>query len=221
MIKTDEQLKKDIIDQLYWDARIDASDITVEVNNSTVTLRGTVPTYLCATAAYSDAADVLGVAAVKNEIQVTYPETFELPTDEEIEARLIERLAANPDINVMDLEVLAVAGTVKLTGTVDAYWKKFHAEKICALESGVVQIENHLTVVPTEKIIDKDIARDIMTTLELKADVEADDVNVEVSDGHVLLNGTLPTWTARQAAHDAALYTPGVTTVENRLFVAP
>lgn len=61
---------------------------------------------------------------------------------------------------------------------------------------------------------------DIVTSLELKANVEADAVNVEVSDGHVVLNGTLPTWAARHAAHDAALYTPGVVTVENRLFVA-
>lgn len=28
---TDERIKKEIIDQLYWDARVDASDIKVEV----------------------------------------------------------------------------------------------------------------------------------------------------------------------------------------------
>jgi hyperosmotically inducible protein len=55
MARTEEQIKRDVVDQLYWDNRVDASDVTVEVSNGTVTLRGTVPTYFASTAALNDA----------------------------------------------------------------------------------------------------------------------------------------------------------------------
>lgn len=60
MARTEEQIKRDVVDQLFWDIRVDASDVTVEVSNGTVTLRGTVPTYLAAKAAIDDSWCVLG-----------------------------------------------------------------------------------------------------------------------------------------------------------------
>ncbi|TFF85228.1 BON domain-containing protein, partial [Candidatus Heimdallarchaeota archaeon] len=40
---TDEEIKKKLTDQLYWDTRVDASDIDIDVNGSSVTLSGKVP----------------------------------------------------------------------------------------------------------------------------------------------------------------------------------
>lgn len=98
--------------------------------------------------------------------------------------------------------------------------EKFYAEKFIEPEPGVIVIENHLAVVPTEDIIDQQIAEDIMRTIDAKANVEADDINVTVKDGVVTLTGTVPSWTARRSAFDAALYTTGVVGVENRLTVS-
>jgi len=42
---TDEKIKKQVVDQLYWDARVDASDVKVEVSDRNVILTGTVPSY--------------------------------------------------------------------------------------------------------------------------------------------------------------------------------
>jgi len=36
MARTSEDIKKDIIDNLYWDARVDASDINVDVVDNLV-----------------------------------------------------------------------------------------------------------------------------------------------------------------------------------------
>ena len=43
MTPTDEDIKKDVVDELDWDSRIDASDIFVEVENGEVLLSGTAP----------------------------------------------------------------------------------------------------------------------------------------------------------------------------------
>ena len=50
------------------------------------------------------------------------------------------------------MEVIVSAGRVTLRGTVDAYWKKNHAETLVADEPGVIFIENLLAVVPTGDI---------------------------------------------------------------------
>lgn len=123
MTKTDELIKRDIVNHLIWDNRVDASKIGVEVENGTVTLKGEVPTYLSKLAAESDALDVLGVIHTINELNVRYPSFIPAPPDGELEENIRTRLAANPDINLLDMEVTVRSGIVTLRGTVDAYWK--------------------------------------------------------------------------------------------------
>jgi len=43
---------------------------------------------------------------------------------------------------------------------------------------------------------------------------------VTVEDGLVVLSGMVPTQAARIAAYEAAVYTPGVKGVENRIAIA-
>ena len=51
MIRTDQAIKRDLIDELYWDHRVDASDVKAEVVNGKVTLTGNVPSYSARSAA--------------------------------------------------------------------------------------------------------------------------------------------------------------------------
>ncbi|MFO7963120.1 MAG: BON domain-containing protein [Desulfobacterales bacterium] len=219
MARTDELIKKDIIDQMARDDRVNAAKVNVEVSNGTVTLRGEVPTYFARSAAYDDALGTLGVTYVRNQLLVTYPPSVSLPTDLEIEDNIREKISANPDLDLIDVDVNVSAGTVTLKGTVDAYWKKIHAENLVASEPGVILIENHLAVVPTDDIVDISIAEDIVDTLESRSAVDADDVNVRVRNGAVTLTGSVPSWSARKAAEEAAVYTAGVKDVINRIAI--
>ena len=219
MARVDELIRKDVIDQLVKDNRIDASKINVEVSNGTVTLRGEVPTYYSLSSAYEDTQGVLGVVNVRNQLVVKYPPSIPLPTDAEIEESIRNRLARNPDFDLLDTEVIVSVGLVTLRGAVDSYWKKIRAEELVAAEPGVEVIENHLAVVPTGDISDKAIAMDIVDSLEAKAAVDADDVNVRVRDGEVTLTGFVPSWSARRAAEEAVFYNAGVADVNNRLAV--
>lgn len=216
----DGLIKKDVIDQLVRDSRVDASKVSVEVNNGTVILNGEVPTYFSRSSAFEDARGILGVTDVINQLSVNYPAGVSVPVDSEIETNIENRFSSSPDIDPVDLEVIVNAGRVTLKGTVDAYWKKLHAEELTAIEPGVAMIENHLAVVPTDDIVDKAIAEDIINSLETKDGVDADDVTVRVKDGEVTLTGSVSTWTARKAADEATFYTAGVTNVTNRLSVA-
>jgi osmotically-inducible protein OsmY len=220
MTSTDELIKRDVVNHLAWDDRVDASRVTVQVSNGTVTLIGEVPSYFSKSAAKEDAQDILGVIDVINQLSVAYPSTIAIPTDTEIENNIRMKLGANPDINLLDMDVEVNAGTVVLRGTVETYWKKLYAENLIEPEPGVVFIENHLAVVPTENVIDQEIANDIIRSIEAKANVNAENVDVKVTNGNVMLTGMVSNWSARCSVFESALYTAGVVDVDNQLAVA-
>jgi osmotically-inducible protein OsmY len=53
-------LSKDVVDQLYWDSRVDSSEVKVEVSDGAVTLGGTLTSLSACFAAVEDAEDVAG-----------------------------------------------------------------------------------------------------------------------------------------------------------------
>jgi len=219
-MRNDEVIKNSIVYELARDTRIDAANTEVTVENGRVTLTGATPTFLGKSAATEDALSILGVTEVDNLMVVNYPATFTVPTDAEIKQNILSKLVASPDLDVLDLDVTVDAGVVTVKGTVDAYWKKTFVEDLVTFEAGVTFIENHVAVVPTDDVIDKVIAEDIVASLEERALVDADDIDVSVSDGEVELTGSVPNWAARQTAANAALYTAGIKMLDNNLVIS-
>jgi osmotically-inducible protein OsmY len=220
MARADEHIKKDVVDQLVWDGRVNAADVTVEVQGGAVTLNGTVPTYRSRAAAETAARDIAGVIEVVNDLSVRYPGGVTLPTDPEIEEMVRTRLSWSPDVDTSKVDVEIEEARVTLDGSVNAYWKRLLAEDLVSHVRGVVSIDNRLAVVPTEDVVDETIAEDVVGALERSALVDAEDVTVSVESGIVRLSGTVPSWPAREAAYAAALYTAGVVDVRDELAVA-
>jgi osmotically-inducible protein OsmY len=218
---TAEKIKKDVIEQLYWDHRIDAAEVQVQVDNSTVMLEGKVPSYMARAAATNDAWLVEGVGSVENELDVEYEPTVALPTDTDIKIYVKENLRWNASLPEDKIEISVENRWVTLEGTVDAFWKKIIAEEEVSDVLGVAGVHNKLAVVPTERITDERIAEDVVKALDRDIRVMSEDVTVEVEDGIVTVSGTLPTWTAKSAAYNAALYTYGVIDVEDNTTVLP
>jgi osmotically-inducible protein OsmY len=220
MIRTDEAIKRDLVDELYWDYRVDASSVKAEVSDGVVTLTGTVPSFSARNAASTAAWGIDGVTEVTNLLTVRFPPTFAIPSDAEIMTSAERTLAWNPDVHSADIQVSVTGGTVKLEGTVDAYWKRWKAQDLVSDLRGVVEVENHLAVAPSESFLDKDIARGIEAALERNLYVNAEKITVRVEDGRVTLTGTVPSHYARGRAYDAAAFTPGVLDVDNNIVVA-
>jgi osmotically-inducible protein OsmY len=209
---------------LSWDARVDASQIKVEVSHGIVKLEGFVPSALARSAAVEDAEVVPGVTDVINALNVRIPSTIQLPTDADLKISIGNMLAANPDIDPSRITVMVQEGWVTLKGSVDAHWKKSFIETVVALPRGVSDVESSLTVVPTKGIADQGTADEIVAALKRHALMveDADDITVSVEEGRVTLSGTVPNASARKVAGIIASYTYGVTDVTNELeVVAP
>ncbi len=216
-VPSDAELRDDVADNLEWDTRVDAQDVEVLVDDREVTLAGTVDSYTEKQYAETDAWTVPGVRSVRNELTVIGE--IESTDDGYIKAAVRDALSSHAGVRDEDIEVDVDVGLVTLSGTVPTLWQKSRAEELATEVVGVVGIENQLAVVPTEDILDETIAENIIHTIDRKAAVDVADVNVRVRDGVVTLSGTVPSKVAHDAAYEAALFTYGVTEIEDRLTV--
>ena len=69
-MKTDQELQRQVYEELKWDPRVTVADIGITANKGVVTLTGKVPSYGEKYAAESAALKVKDVLAVANEIRV-------------------------------------------------------------------------------------------------------------------------------------------------------
>ncbi len=217
MIRTDEEIKQDIVNQLKWDNRVDASNVTVKVDNGEVTLSGKVSSYYALEAARDTTWTVNGVSNVINNITVEIGTEMEAPTDLEIKENIETVLLNNLEINISSMVVSVENGIVTLKGTVDSYWERIHAEDLVSDLPGVIDIINNLAIVPTDDITDETIATDIMDAIERNRYINDKDINIEVENGEVTLNGTVNTQSALNEVLDIVSYTVGVKKIVNNI----
>ena len=220
MVRTNEEIKKDVVDQLFWDDRVDAAEVTVEVDDGTVTLNGSVPTLIARHFASADAMQVAGVAALDNCLDVRYPAIATAPSDTQIRSNVENVLEWNPSIDAEQIRVKVENGIVTLEGSVDALWKKFHIEEVVSQLSGVTAIDNQLVGVPTKDTSDEMIAEWVVNALNRNPSLNSQPIEVRVVNGVVRLAGVVPNWPARQTAIDVALHTFGALGVDDQLKIA-
>lgn len=216
----DENIKKNIVDSLYWDDRVDASTIDADVSDGKVILKGTAPSYFAKTAAAENAWTVNGVKNVENEIKVTYPSMVDILTDDEIKISLENMFLWDPDIPEKNIDVKADGGIVTLSGHVDKLWKKFYAERKAIGISGIISVINEIIVTPEEDVVDETIGEDVIKAIKRSTTIDVNKINVEVKSGEVTLSGEVPTWYDYRRVYDAALYTPGVTRIIDNLLIS-
>lgn len=217
-IKTNN-IKKNIIDQLYWDDRVVASDIDVNVMDGEVELVGTVPTYGARLAAEADAVVVPGVRNVANNLNVKYPATDVMPTDDEITSNIENVFNWNNNLDLSSMKVYTEQGSVNLEGSVTSIWRKILAEDLALSVKGVVNVKNKLSVVPGKDVVDEVVAEDIVNALDRNQMINVEDVDVKVDNGIVTLTGTVSDWHTRLQVYNTALYTRGVIDIRDQLVI--
>ena len=212
MPRTEEEIKKDIIDALYWDSRVDASNITVDAKDGEIRLSGTVSYMTSRKIAEDLSYEVPGVISVINELNVQSPETAR---DEEIKSYIQNILFWNSSIDATKIDVMVNDGIVSIKGTVSSYWGKIMVEEFVSHAKGVRGVINELSVVPTKNFEDEQIAKRIVDNLERNIYTDASTVTVKVDKGHVTLSGTLPSLGQKISAYEGIRYIEGVRSIEN------
>lgn len=218
MSALEEVKKKEIVDTLYWDNRIDSSKVTVQVAAGEATLTGTVPSRGARQAAENDVWSIDGIASVNNQLTIDYP--VPQPPDLELKGTIDTLLLWSSAIDSAGIKTAVEDGIVTLRGTVPTYWEAWQAEKLAQDLSGVVEVVNELSVVPSESMVDEDIAEQIVAAFRRDRWVNADEITVAVVGGEVTLTGEVADWTDRTRAEEIAASRLGVRSVENLILVS-
>jgi osmotically-inducible protein OsmY len=213
-MKTDDQIKRDVMDELLWEPLLLASEIGVAVKRGVVTLSGIVDFYSKKLSAERAAKRVSGVKAVAIDIQVGISPRY-AKSDTEIVEAVLNALKWHSAVQENKIKIKVEDGIVKLEGEVEWEFQRNNAKTATENLTGVKSVINFITVKP--KVGADNLERKISAAFHRSATLDAGKITVQVVGSKVILNGRVRSFAESDDAEDAAWAAPGVLSVENNL----
>lgn len=218
--RTDEEVQRDVLEELKWDARVQPNEIGVSVKTGIVTLSGWVDNYSKKWVAERAAHRVKGVVAVANDIEVRLPSSAER-TDSDIAGAAMRALEWDAFVPIEKLEVTVAKGWVTLRGEVEWEYQRRAAERAVRKLSGVRGVTNLITIRPRQTPSPAELKERIQDALMRSIETDVEKIDIDVDTDKVTLIGTVRTWLEKEEAERVAWSAPGVASVDNRVVVAP
>jgi osmotically-inducible protein OsmY len=216
-MKSDLELKKDILTELAYEPSINAAGIGVLVKQGGVLLNGSVSSYAAKLAAAHAAKRVAGVKGVADEIAVHLPDSSRR-TDDEIAAAAAKSIDWVTTVPTGAVTVMVRDGWLTLEGVVEWAHQKYAAEEAVQRLTGVKGI-NNLIIIRPKQPTPADVNTAIKAAFERHALLDAEKITVETSGSKVVLRGTLGSCLESEEAERAARSAPGVSEVENHIVI--
>jgi osmotically-inducible protein OsmY len=217
-MKSDSEIRDDVIDELRWEPRIsDPAGIGVAVRDGAVTLTGSVPSYAEKLAAIEAAERVYGVKAVASDVKVKLPGS---PRDDgDIATAIAHVLDWNVQVPAGKVHARVQDGWVTLDGEVEHDYQRREVERMVRNVRGVVGVTDNVTVKPPPS--PEAVKEEIEETFKREAEIDARHIRVEVSDHTARLYGHVHSLHEAEVARAAVAAAPGVATVDSHLLVSP
>jgi osmotically-inducible protein OsmY len=209
------QKKRQIENWLKQNTKLTTQDIIINVEGEKAVVQGSVPHIADKMAIIDNVLDTDGVSEVDDQLVIVESTAENKP----LEKRIYEIIESQDGVDPFAIDVIEQGDTVTLQGSVTDYGQKKRIEDLVSSVSGVLTVNNQLTVAPERSEADQTIAEEVVGMLENRDDVQTGVITVEVEEGIVTLSGHVPTWTAKNSAMEAAGYVSGVTRVVDDLII--
>lgn len=217
-MKTDQQVQRDVMNELRWEPSVIETHIGVSVNGGVVTLNGHVPSYGERSGAETAVKRVLGVRAIANELVVKLA-SDRTRNDEDIATACVNALRAHGAVPDDKIQVVVHGGWITIEGTVEWQYQRAAAGQALHNLIGIQGIANQIEVMPHASA--RKIKDDIEAALVRSAEIDAAHITVETTGDKVILRGQVRSLAEKNEAQHAAWSAPGVSEVENEILVAP
>ena len=218
-MKSDSQLKKDVLEELKWEPSVNATHVGVEVSEGIVTLAGHVDTYAEKFHAERAAQRVAGVRALAVEMDVRLPGGLTQRSDADIARSTENALEWTTDLPKGGVKVKVESGWITLTGEVAHDYQRRAATRGLRYLLGVTGVSDQITL-PPQTFSEGDVKSSIEGALQRRAKADATAIAVAVDGTQVTLTGHVSSWSERELARHSALNTRGVHSVIDNLTVS-
>ena len=215
-MKSDSEIKKNVMEELRWEPLLNASEIGVAVTNGIVTLAGTVNMYSKKLAAEEAAKRVIGVKAVAEDIEVKIS-ILGKKNDADIAQAVVNSLKWHGSVPDEKIKVKVEDGWVTLYGEVEWEFQRNSARTAVTNLTGVVGISNNIKIVPTLKTAD--VKNKIAAAFQRSATIDSERITISAEGSKVTLSGKVRSYVEKRDAENAAWLAPGVNMVENKLVI--
>jgi len=213
---SNEQLERNVSDELVWDPKVYNLAIAVKADDGDVTLRGTVGSFREKREAANAARRVYGVKRVDNDLKVKIMSDSKRD-DAELRGAVLQALLLDSSVPAT-VDATVTDGVVTLTGSADWQFERDEAEFVAGNVLGVIAVVNEISLT-TMTPYAGDVQDSIRKAFKRNAKLDAEAVNVERRDGRVTLSGVVPSWSEHDAAVEAAWAAPGVMAVDDKIVV--
>ena len=215
-IKSDTEIKNDVLSELRYEPRVKVADIGVLVKDGTVTLNGFATSYGEKWDAVKAVKRIGGVKAIADDIEVKFPESLRR-NDGDIATAAANQIEWSTTIPQGSVQVTVSEGRITLEGQVEWWYQKDAAEDGVRYLAGVNRVFNLITIKP--KVTPAKIEAAIEAAFERSAVLDAKKIEIETSGDKVTLTGKVRNYTERDEAERVAWAAPGVYSVDNQLAV--
>ena len=213
---SNEELRFDVEQELFWEPRVDNAAIAVATDDGDVTLRGTVGSFREKREAANATKRVYGVTKVDNELSVRLLDG-DRRDDADLRGAVLQALMLDTLVpSTIDAKVKD--GIVTLTGMAPFNYQRAEAEFVAGNVPGVIGIDDEVEVT-IDGPAAADVRQSISKAFERDASLDAEALSVATFDGTVTLSGHVSSWLEHDAAVNAAWAAPGVRAVEDEIVV--
>ena len=215
-MNSDDRLRETVQDELQWNPKFDGKAIGVSVKDGIVTLSGHVSSWAEKTAVEEAVEKIKGVKAYVENITVKISGEFQR-SDEEIAEVALKNLRWNMNVPEKGIILRVENGWVHLDGEVKWDFQREAAKNAIKNLMGVKGVMSHLKI--KESINPNIIKESIKKSFERNAQIDANQVQIEVDGSNVILKGTVQSLAEKKRAERIAYYASGVQKVENKIQV--
>jgi len=146
-----------------------------------------------------------------------------MKTDSQLQQDISAELTWEPSVNAAQIGIAVKDGVVTLSGHVDSFGEKWHAERAAQAVSGVkaLAVEIDVKLPGSSTRDDSDIARTAENVLACMSQLPKDAIHVMVEGGWITLSGEVDWQFQRQSATAAVRYLMGTTGVSDQIVIKP
>ncbi len=212
---SDQAISDRIDDELLADEGVISTKIYVLSSDGIVTLTGHVNNILAKERSARIAETVKGVRSVINRIAVRPSITR---SDAQIRRDVEAALVTDPATDAFEITTTVKDGAVTLMGSVDSYQERALVTTVAKGVRGVTAVHDKIQVLYKTDRDDSEIKHDIEQTLRWNVYLDDAALTVSVSDGNVVLSGTVDSAAEKRLAESDA-WVAGVTSIDSSTLV--